>query len=104
MVPMYKMIFEKGEYEELLPVFKTSAANSIVYNAFRMCLWIKDRKERINLLNKLNEQEVTELTASINKPMSPVSAVLFYIFRKKHYILLQLLAKVYDLIYGMDMI
>ena len=104
MVPVYNMIFKDGKYDELLPVFRTSAANSIVYNAFRMCLWIKDPKERRQLLDKLNDQEVTKLTASIQKPMSPVSTILFYIFSHKRYTLLQMAARLYDMIYGMDII
>ena len=104
MVPVYNMIFADGKYKELLPVFKTSTANSIVYNAFRICLWIKDKKERINLLNELNDQEVCKLTSSIKEPISLVSTILYYLFSHKHYILLQMAAKLYDMVYGMDMI
>ena len=104
MVPMYNMIFESNKHDNLLPIFKTSAANSITYNSFRMCLWIKDHDERIKLLNQLNEQEICKITSSIKAKMPLVSEILFYLFRKKHYFLLRMAAKLYDLIYGMDII
>ena len=104
MVPMYNMIFGSGENRELLPVFKMSAANSIIYNAFRLCLWIKDHKEKIALLDKLNNQEICEIASSIDAKMPFVSSVLFTLFRKKHYGLLQIAARLYDIVYGMDII
>ena len=104
LAPMYKMIFKDGQNEELLSTFKTSAANSLVYNAFRICLWIKDKKEKRELLDQLNDLETTKITASIKKDIPLVSKILYYLFTRKHYTLLSLAAKLYDLIYKMEKI
>ena len=104
LVPMYKMIFKDGQNEDLLSTFKTSACNSLVYNAFRICLWIKDKKEKVELLNQLNNLETTKIASSIDKPVPLVTKILYGLFTSKNYFLLNEAAKLYDLIYGMEKI
>lgn len=104
MVPMYKMIFSDGKNEDHLSTFKTSAANSIVYNAFRICLWIKDKKEKRSLLEQLHNLEICKIASNIRKPMPLVSTILFFLFRNKCFLFIELAAKLYDSIYGMDII
>lgn len=102
LTPVYKLIFKDDKYLKYLDLFKMSAANSLVYNGFRMCLWIKDKKERYSLLDKLNELEISNIVNSIDKKIPFVSSFLYSLLNKKHYFLLKVFAHIYDLVYGMQ--
>ncbi len=103
LVPVYRQLFvDSDRYNELLPVFKTSAANTIVYNAFRACLWINNRKEKHALLDDMNTMEITRICSSLNMKMPFVTDVLYRIFTRKHYFILNILANIYHLLYGMQ--
>lgn len=103
LVPVYRQLFENNDrYNNLLPFFVTSMANTIVYNAFRACLWIENKKEKYALLDDMNRMKITEICNSIKERKPLITGFLYHLFIRKHYFLLNILAHVYDLIYGMQ--
>ena len=105
LTPVYNIVFkERDDYSDLLPVFKSSAANSIIYNSFRICLWLENKEQKHVLLNKLNTLEITTIIKNIDAKLPFPSNVLFYLLTSKKYALLNLAANLYDLIYGVQRI
>lgn len=100
--PVYNMIFNNNQYQEFLSIFKNSAMNSITYNAFRICLWSSNIKQRNELLDKLNNLQIVKIIQSINKKASFISTTFFSLLTTRNYFVLSIFAKIYDIIYGMQ--
>lgn len=102
MTPVFKMIFKDDSLNNLLPIFKASAQNSVVYNAFRICLFAENKDQKYSLLKQLAELEINDIIKSIKPKSSFVSETLYYLFAKKHYWQINILSRIYDKIYGMQ--
>jgi len=102
LTPVYKMLFSDNSHKELLSIFKTSVVNNVIFNAFRVCLWIKDRKQKYSLLDQIKKLEIISIINSIDEKISFVSSFLYFVFNKRLYFALNVLAKIYDLVYGMQ--
>lgn len=102
-VPTYNMLFKQNnEYDYLLPTYKQSAINSVIYNAFKICKVNIPYKQKVEILNSLNKQEVVKILKQIESKIPLVSSFLFYLLINKHYVLLIIAATVYKQIYGLD--
>lgn len=105
LVPVYRIVFlNNNDYINLLPIFKTNAINSIVYNSFRICLWVKDKKERNQLLNELNDLEIVKIVLNIKCKCSLTSSLLFHLLTRRKYFILNIISNIYDLLFGMQKI
>lgn len=102
MTPVFNMVFKDDSLKHLLPIFKSSAQNSVVYNAFRICLFAESKKQKHALLKQLSELEINNIIQKIKPKSSFVSETLYFLFAKKHYLQIGILAKIYDKIYGMQ--
>lgn len=99
LTPVYQTLFVKNDtFDSLLPTFKSSAINSVIYNGFRICLIAKNNKDRNELLNELNKLKINSIINSINSNISFPYNVLYWALNKKHYSLLAVFAKAYDLV------
>lgn len=101
-VPTYRMLFQQQNYQEFLPVFKTAAVNSVIYNAFKICKVRISRKNRNDILDSLNEQEIVRILSSIKARIPLVSYFLYYLLTHNHYSLLTICATVYHKIFGLN--
>ena len=98
MVPPYRMVFENNSsYNNLLPVYKQACVNSLIYNIFRIYEDIEDAKQRNELLNRLNNLEITNIITNIKEKTSFPSEFVFSLLRNRHYLILSILAKIYPL-------
>lgn len=99
---VYKILFKDSTYNDLLPIYKSSAANAISYVGLGICKLFKNYGERKNKLDELNRQEVVEIAKNIDAKMPMVSTILFYLTTHSHYFLLTILSYVYEIIYGFE--
>ena len=98
MVPPYKMTFEKkNEYNNLLPEYKRACINSIIYNVFCIYEAKLPKKETYNLLNNINNLEITNIMSNIKEKINFPSEFVFSLLRNRHYFILSILAKIYPL-------
>lgn len=97
LVPTYKMVFSDDKYLNLLPTYKKAAINSIIYTAFQLCGIDKNYKEKVNLLDDLNSQEIVQIIKNIKQKTSFVNEAIFKLIVNRFYLLFILLAKIYNL-------
>ena len=105
LTPVYNIVFRNSDnYDDLLPVFKNSAANSIIYSSYRICLWAESKKQRYNLLDKLNELQITQTIKNIDAKLSFPTNFLFNLLTSKKYLLLNMTANLYNIVFGVQRI
>lgn len=99
LVPTYKMVFKDNNiYNDMLPTYKQAAVNSVLYTAFNLIWLNKSKNETHDLLDELNQQEITKILSSIPDSISTFSQFVFNLLINKQYSLLSLVAKIYKLI------
>lgn len=98
MVPPYRMVFEKNSnYNQYLSTYKNACINSIIYNIFCIYEAKLPKKETYQLLDKINNLEVSIVLDNIKEKISLPSQIVFSLFRNRHYFVLSLLASIYPL-------
>ena len=97
-VPLYNEVFIKNQkYNEMLPFFKASVMNSVIYNSFLVCRFNNDRKEKYSLLDEMNKQEIVSILKGIKTPAPILSSVVFNLLTKRQYFFFDILSKLYPL-------
>lgn len=102
-LPAYNMLFvENNGNEKYLPLFLNASINSIIYTGFKLCNRKVKYKEKVRLLDLLNEQDVVMVYSKLNTKLSFVTKILFSLLIKKHYLLFNMFAHVYKIVFGLD--
>ena len=97
-VPLYQYVFvDHDTYNDKIGLFKASVINSVIYNAFKICRFVKNKKERRNLLDELNRQEIVSILNQIDAGIPLLSKIVFWILNKRFYFILNILAHIYPL-------
>ncbi len=97
-VPLYNEIFVKNtQHQDKVHLFKASVVNSIIYNAFRICRFNKNKKDRHDLLDELGKQEIISILKNIDARIPLLSEIVFFLLNKRCYFLIDILAHIYPL-------
>lgn len=99
LLPTYNLFFKNNkEYANLLPIYKKSAVNAVLYIAFQVCWLNISKKEKYKYLNELNSQKIVKVLTSIKCQIN-LSEILFKLLINKNYFIINIASKLFKLVY-----
>lgn len=103
LVPTYNILFKENSiYGQYLPLYKLSMVKSIIYYSFRIFVSDVSNDKKTELLNRINNLEITNIAKSIKNPINIVYSMLFFCLIKKLYFVPNIAAHIYNKFIGIE--